>query len=70
ECTGHGQVASLVLIKVQGSQKIFGGYSPIGFKFRPISFNDKNLYDHCTTDSFIFSFENDEDTRNMKISRV
>ncbi|GES81719.1 hypothetical protein GLOIN_2v1722020 [Rhizophagus clarus] len=52
----------LVLVKKK-STKIYGGYNPIGFT---------NTYRrYCpTNDSFIFSFENSEDTQNMKISRV
>jgi len=50
------------LIKVH-SKKIYGGYNPIGFKSR------SGKWLSCS-DSFIFSFENDQDLRNMKISRV
>ena len=73
-----GQVESLVLIKVKQSDKIFGGYSSIGFN----SIGNNLLRDHdlrddeysyryyYSSDNFIFSFENSEDTQNMKISRV
>ncbi|RGB41551.1 hypothetical protein C1646_751973 [Rhizophagus diaphanus] len=69
-----GQVASLVLIKVKNSEKIFGGYSSIGFNtisndLLNFSYNDKFLF-YYSTDNFIFSFENSEDTNNMKMSRV
>ena len=70
-----GQVESLILIKVKQSDKIFGGYSPIGFN--SIVNNVKyfgdytgNLLYYYSSDSFIFSFENSEDTHNMKISCV
>ncbi|RIA85208.1 hypothetical protein C1645_808395 [Glomus cerebriforme] len=52
----------VVLIRVQ-SKKIYGGYNPIGYTGRD---HDQWL---STTESFIFSFENDQDTNNMKISR-
>ncbi|CAI2166151.1 17304_t:CDS:2 [Funneliformis geosporum] len=58
------QAPTLVLVKCQGSQKIFGGYSPIEF----YNYNYGDRYVH-STDSFIFSFENNEDTQNMKLSR-
>ncbi|UZO10136.1 uncharacterized protein OCT59_001734 [Rhizophagus irregularis] len=69
-----GQVASLVLIKVKNSEKIFGGYSSIGFNtisndLLNFSYNDKFLF-YYSTDNFIFSFENSEDTSNMKMSLV
>ncbi|CAI2195471.1 16793_t:CDS:1, partial [Funneliformis geosporum] len=59
------QVPTLVLVKCQGTQKIFGGYSPIVFY-------NVNIGDRYTssTDCFIFSFENNEDIQNMKLSRV
>ncbi|RGB23578.1 hypothetical protein C1646_677009 [Rhizophagus diaphanus] len=67
----NGRVASLVLIKVQNSNKIFGGYSSIGFN----SIGDGYLVEfgylwYSSSDNFIFSFEHGEDTQNMKISRV
>ena len=66
-----GQVASLVLIKVQHSDKIFGGYSSIGFNSIGDSFK---VYDgfqfYYASDNFIFSFEDSEDTQNVRISRV
>ncbi|GBC04616.1 hypothetical protein RclHR1_05780007 [Rhizophagus clarus] len=67
-----GQMKGLVLIKVKQSNKIFGGYSSIGF--HSIGNNDTNydLYSryYYSSDNFIFSFENSEDTQNMKISQV
>src|SRR5437762_9195064 len=68
----NGRVASLVLIKVKNSDKIFGGYSSIGLN----SLGDNLLFNriygkfHYSLDNFIFSFENNEDMQNMKISRV
>ncbi len=49
------------MVKVQ-SEQIYGGYNPIGYarRHRYVS----------STDNFIFSFENDQDIRNMKIGRV
>jgi hypothetical protein len=69
-----GQVASLVLIKVKNSEKIFGGYSSIGFNtisndLLHFSYSDNFLF-YYSSDNFIFSFENSEDTSNMKMSRV
>ncbi|CAB4399532.1 unnamed protein product [Rhizophagus irregularis] len=63
----------LVLIKSQNSRKIFGGYTPIGFnRVLPRSIYTNSCY-MSTTDSFIFSFEKNDDNQNiqnMKISRV
>ncbi|CAG8467724.1 2489_t:CDS:2 [Funneliformis mosseae] len=61
----NSQVPTLVLVKCQGSQKIFGGYSPI--KFYNYDYGDQFT---GSIDCFIFSFENNEDTQNMKLSRV
>src|ERR1044072_227579 len=64
-----GQVASLVLIKTHQSDEIIGGYSSIGFN--PIGkINCDGVLFYYSSDNFIFSFENGEDTKNMKISRV
>jgi len=49
------------LIKVQ-SKKIYGGYNPIGYARRHQSVS--------SSESFIFSFENNQDIHNMKIGRV
>ena len=59
KCNGQGPF--IVLIKVQ-SKKIYGGYNPIGY-------NGSNQW-LSSSKSFIFSFENDQDIRNMKIGRV
>ncbi|RIA86164.1 hypothetical protein C1645_829700 [Glomus cerebriforme] len=68
----QGQIASLVLIKIQQSNKIFGGYSSIGFNSigDELLFKDNDHHYYCSSNNFIFSFENSEDTQNMKISRV
>ncbi|EXX76607.1 uncharacterized protein OCT59_012291 [Rhizophagus irregularis] len=71
-----GRVASLVLIKVKDTNKVFGGYSSIGFcslgnDFTLINSDDYHDFRfYNSSDNFIFSFENSEDTRHMKISRV
>ncbi|CAI2170215.1 15313_t:CDS:2 [Funneliformis geosporum] len=63
-----GQARYLVLVMDQSS-KIYGGYSPIGF-------NVSSRYNYCanwrpTTDSFIFSCEKNEGNfKKMKLSRV
>jgi hypothetical protein len=67
----NGRVASLILIKVKRSNKIFGGYSSIGLN----SLGDNCLLEynfrfHYSSDNFIFSFENNEDIQNMKIGYV
>ncbi|EXX72751.1 uncharacterized protein OCT59_006024 [Rhizophagus irregularis] len=78
-CTEQGAI--LVLIQVKYSEKIFGGYNPIGWHnnnpSNNRSFNKRGLYSRnnlnqylSTKESFIFSFENNEDIKNMKISRV
>ncbi|PKY54013.1 BTB-domain-containing protein [Rhizophagus irregularis] len=67
----NGRVASLVLIKVSGSNRIFGGYSSIGFS--ALGNNLWNKYDgifYDSSDNFIFSFENSEDIHNIKIGRI
>ncbi len=60
KCNGQGPF--VVLIKVQ-SKKIYGGYNPVGYALR----NGEWL---SSSDSFIFSFENDQGIYNMKIGRV
>ncbi|UZO01169.1 uncharacterized protein OCT59_012273 [Rhizophagus irregularis] len=68
-----GQIASLVVIKVQGSEKIFGGYSSIGFNSIGnllLIKNNNGWPSYYSLNNFIFSFENIKDTHNMKISRV
>ncbi|RIA79701.1 hypothetical protein C1645_840111 [Glomus cerebriforme] len=52
----------VLLIRVQ-SKKIYGGYNPIGYT--------GTKYDQwlSSDESFIFSFDNNQDTHNMKISR-
>ncbi|PKC04320.1 hypothetical protein RhiirA5_4560 [Rhizophagus irregularis] len=103
-CAGRGAI--LILTKVKGSEKIFGGYNPIGWNDNSINYNDginyglddnglnyrginydyykyggysrHNRHNHHnqynqylpSAGSFIFSFENNEDIKNMKISRV
>ncbi|EXX56505.1 hypothetical protein GLOIN_2v1842955 [Rhizophagus irregularis DAOM 181602=DAOM 197198] len=51
----------LVLVKCKNSRKIFGGYKSIGF------YNNNN---NPLPNEFIFSFENDEDIQNMRLSRI
>ncbi|RIA83949.1 hypothetical protein C1645_785233 [Glomus cerebriforme] len=58
KCNGQGPF--VVLIRVQ-SKKIYGDYNPIGYTGRSRWLS--------STESFIFSFENDQDINNMKISR-
>jgi hypothetical protein len=66
-----GQIASLILIKVKESNKIFGGYSSIGFSSLGNGYNANNgLRYYTSSNNFIFSFEDSNDTQNMKISRV
>ncbi|CAG8594134.1 1307_t:CDS:2 [Funneliformis mosseae] len=60
QCNGQGPF--ILLIRVQ-SKKIYGGFNPIGYNLREGQWL-------LTSDSFIFSFENNQDTRNMKIGRV
>ena len=73
-------MAILVLVR-DPSSKVYGGYSPIGFKSHddPVdhrrSSNNRSVWEipvnewHQTTDSFVFSFENGSDIRNVKVSR-
>ncbi|CAB4431957.1 unnamed protein product [Rhizophagus irregularis] len=61
------------IYRVNYSNKIFGGYSSIGFNSIEDSllriYNDNHRFYH-SSNNFIFSFENDKDTQHMKISRV
>ena len=60
------------MILIKCSRKIFGGYNPIGWHddlYRRKVLNNRRNY-LFTTESFIFSFQNNEDIKNMKISRV
>jgi hypothetical protein len=67
----NGQVASLVLIKVTGSNKIFGGYSSIGLNsLGDDSFNNYDGTFYSSSDNFIFSLGNSEDMQHMKVGRV
>ncbi|GBC01607.1 hypothetical protein RclHR1_04260007 [Rhizophagus clarus] len=66
-----GRVASLVLVKIKNTSKIFGGYSSIGFSSLGDDYIIKHGYRfYKSTENFIFSFEHEEDTQNMKISRI
>ncbi|GBC02520.1 hypothetical protein RclHR1_04660013 [Rhizophagus clarus] len=69
-----GQVKCLVIIKIKDSNKILGGYSSIGFHSignDVLSININDILDYYySSDNFIFSFNNNEDTQNMKISHV
>ncbi|GES81749.1 hypothetical protein GLOIN_2v1878300 [Rhizophagus clarus] len=77
----YEQEPILVLVKCQNSRKIFGGYTPVGFyrstdNFIPSYYSEeedsggeKNDY-IFSNDSFIFSFEKNDDIKNMKLSRV
>ncbi|PKY40384.1 hypothetical protein RhiirA4_453751 [Rhizophagus irregularis] len=62
-CSGQGSI--LILIKLKHSEEIFGGYNSIGWP-KCISRN-KYLF---STESFIFLFEDKNDTQNMVINRV
>src|SRR5439155_4292460 len=61
KCNDQGPC--LVLAKQQSTTKIYGGYNPLTFIYSGGQY-------YSTTESFIFSFENSEDVKNMKISRV
>jgi hypothetical protein len=61
KCNNQGRC--LVLVKHPNSAKIYGGYNPLYF-------TNSNVQYYNTTESFMFSFENNEDIQNMKISRV
>ncbi|CAB5330055.1 unnamed protein product [Rhizophagus irregularis] len=69
-----GRVASLVLIKVKNTDKIFGGYSSIGFNSLGsrndylLNINGVRFYN--SLDNFIFLFENSKDIKNMKSSHI
>ncbi|EXX50245.1 hypothetical protein RirG_272640 [Rhizophagus irregularis DAOM 197198w] len=67
----NGRVESLVLIKVKNTNKIFGGYSSIGFSSLGCGYIVEYGYRfYNSSNNFIFSFEDGDDTQNMKISRV
>ncbi|CAI2193476.1 10065_t:CDS:2, partial [Funneliformis geosporum] len=60
KCSGQGPFVTL--IKTQ-SKKIYGGYNPIGYAMRINQWL-------TSSDSFIFSFENNQDIHNMNLYRV
>jgi len=60
KCNGQGPF--VVLVKVQ-SKKIYGGYNPIGYALRDGEWL-------TSSDSFTFSFENNQDMQDMKIRRI
>ncbi|GBB98688.1 hypothetical protein RclHR1_00330015 [Rhizophagus clarus] len=69
----------LVIIKCQNSQKIFGGYTPVGFYYHNIKINKSSRIIRATRadyqnkhyiSSFIFSFDDDDTQNNIKLSRV
>ena len=60
KCNDQGPF--VVLIRVE-SKKIYSGYNPIGYARR------RNEW-LSSTESFIFSFENDQKLHDMMISRV
>ncbi|GBC38279.1 hypothetical protein GLOIN_2v1778231 [Rhizophagus irregularis DAOM 181602=DAOM 197198] len=62
KCNGQGPF--VVLIRVQ-SKKIYGGYNPIGYA----GGYGKLSQWLTSTESFVFSFENDQDIHNMKIGQ-
>src|SRR5688572_28854595 len=64
-----GQIASLILIKVQRSAKTFGGYSSIGFNSIENNFSGDDSQYYYSSDNFIFSFKTIKYAKN-KISRV
>jgi hypothetical protein len=53
----------IIVVKVKGSNKILGGYNPIGWNYTNGGYSKTN-------DSFIFSFENSESADNYILSRV
>ncbi len=59
----------LILVK-SPSTKVYGGYNSDRFPYFHLSSFSSNPHWHNTNENFIFSFENDKDTKNMKISRV
>ncbi|CAB5367596.1 unnamed protein product [Rhizophagus irregularis] len=68
KCNSQEQI--LVLIKCQNTKKILGGYTTVGFYHnvrRRLGINHKNI---TSLNNFIFSFEDNNDTENMKLSRV
>ncbi|RGB27970.1 hypothetical protein C1646_768392 [Rhizophagus diaphanus] len=67
-----GRLASLVLIKVKNTDKIFGGYSSIGFNSLGSGYllNIDGIQFYNSLDNFIFSFENSKDIKNMKLSHI
>ncbi|CAB4399507.1 unnamed protein product [Rhizophagus irregularis] len=68
KCNGQGPF--VVLIRV-GSKKIYGGYNPIGYTAVGIEtlYTGRNQW-LSSTESFVFSFENDQDIHNMKMGRA
>ncbi|GBB87616.1 hypothetical protein RclHR1_14090008 [Rhizophagus clarus] len=63
KCEHDDKKKTLVLVKIKQSNKIFGGYSSNGF------FSSEKSPESYHNDSFIFTFENNEDTQYMKLGR-
>ncbi|GES81785.1 hypothetical protein GLOIN_2v1878320 [Rhizophagus clarus] len=75
KCNSEKQI--LVLIKCQNTRKILGGYTTVGFyqnvrrrlanNYVSNNINNKNI---SSSNNFIFSFEDNNDTQMMRLSRV
>ncbi|GBB93254.1 hypothetical protein RclHR1_02140007 [Rhizophagus clarus] len=57
KCDNKG--ATIVIIKVKGSEQIIGGYNPFDW--------DSNRIYKCTNDSFVFSFMDRKNTKTAKV---
>ncbi|GBB98685.1 hypothetical protein RclHR1_00330012 [Rhizophagus clarus] len=72
----HMKEPILVLIKCKNSRRIFGGYTSTGFHrvfddFERHSYRIRNNHSSTLSNgNFIFTFEKNDDTQNMSLSRV
>ena len=69
KCNGQG--ACIAVIKVKESGIIIGGYNPLGWNYYSGGYY-RNNHDYwgSTTESFIFSLDDGNDLKKVKISRV
>ncbi|GBB83320.1 hypothetical protein RclHR1_10050003 [Rhizophagus clarus] len=70
KCNGQG--ACILVIKVKENGAIIGGYNPFGWNYYNNNdyYYNRNYHWNNTTESFIFSLDDGNDLKKVKISRV
>jgi len=69
KCNRKG--ACILIIKVEGDETIIGGYNPIGWDYHNQNYSNNRDYSWTsTTESFIFSLDDEKYLKGYKISRV